>query len=242
VLQSGTIRTFSKLERVLLFFGILLVSVYVANQVYGAIYSHASVQSFWAHQTSPPMVVEAQSIWRSGAPDFRLWSENRIRAYQRSLAANVSPPLGILEISALQLQVPVLEGTDELTLDRAVGHIPGTTPLGEPGNIGIAGHRDGFFRGLKDVHVGETIDLYTQHGRSRYAVDEIRIVSPDDVSVLAPRGNPSLTLVTCYPFYFVGSAPSRYIVHATTVANADDLRRSETPREKAKAQIDEHAK
>ena len=212
---SATIRSFNKLEKLLLFFGILLVSVYVANRVYSAIYSHASIQSFWAHQTSPPTVVEAQSKWHSGVPDFRLWSEKRIRAYQSSLAATVSPPLGILEISAIQLQVPVLEGTDELTLDRAVGHIPGTAPLGETGNIGIAGHRDGFFRGLKDVHVGETIDVYTQRGRSRYVVDEIQTVSPDDVSVLAPRAKPSLTLVTCYPFYFVGSAPLRYIVHAT---------------------------
>jgi sortase A len=107
-LPRATIRSFSKLERLLLFFGILLVSIYVANRVYGAIYSRASLQSFWAHQTSPPTVVEAQSVWHSGVPDFRLWSEKRIRAYQTSLAAIVSPPLGVLEISAIQLHVPVL--------------------------------------------------------------------------------------------------------------------------------------
>jgi sortase A len=221
---SATIRRFNKLERLWLLFGMLLLSVYVANRVYGAIYSHASIQSFWAHQASP-QVVEAQSIWHSGIPDFRLWSQKRIRAYQTSLAAIVSPPLGVLEISAIQLHVPVLEGTDDLTLDRAVGHITGTAALGETGNIGIAGHRDGFFRGLKDVHVGETIDVYTQRGRSRYAVDEIQTVSPDDVSVLAPRAKPSLTLVTCYPFYFVGSAPLRYIVHATA-ADTNELKSS----------------
>jgi len=215
VLPSGTIRSFSRVERILLFFGIFLISVYVANRVYSGVYSHASVQSFWAHQTSSPILAEVQSKRRSGTPDFRLWSEKRIRAYQASLAANVAPPLGVLEISALQLRVPILEGTDELTLDRAVGHIAGTASFGGDGNIGIAGHRDGFFRGLKDIRVGQTIDVYTQRGRSRYVVDEIQIVSPDDVSVLAPRAEPSLTLVTCYPFYFVGSAPSRYIVHAT---------------------------
>jgi sortase A len=240
VRPSAIIRSFSKPERILLFFGILLVSIYVANRAYSAIYSHASVQSFWAHQTSPPIVVEAQSIWHSGIPDFRLWSQKRIRAYQTSLAANISPPLGVLEISAIQLQVPVLEGTDELTLDRAVGHIPGTAPLGETGNIGIAGHRDGFFRGLKDVHVGETIDVYTQRGRSRYAVDEIQTVSPDDVAVLAPRATPSLTLVTCYPFYFVGSAPLRYIVHARA-ADPNQLKRCEQPCIEAKTQADEQA-
>jgi sortase A len=240
VRPSAIIRNFSKLERILLFFGILLVSIYVANRAYSAIYSHASVQSFWAHQTSPPTVVEAQSIWHGGVPDFRLWSQKRIRAYQTSLAANISPPLGVLEIFAIQLQVPVLEGTDELTLDRAVGHIPGTTPLGETGNIGIAGHRDGFFRGLKDVHVGETIDVYTQRGRSRYAVDEIQTVSPDDVSVLAPRAKPSLTLVTCYPFYFVGSAPLRYIVHARA-ADTNQLKSCEQACIEAKSQTDERA-
>ena len=212
---SGVVRSFSTLEKIVLISGIFLVSVYVANRVYSGIYSQASVQSFWAHQTSSPILAEVQSKQRSGTPDFRLWSEKRIRAYQASLAANIAPPLGVLEISALQLHVPVMEGTDDLTLDRGVGHISGTGSLGGDGNVGIAGHRDGFFRGLKDIRVGQTIDVYTQRGRSRYVVDEIQIVSPDDVSVLAPRAAPSLTLVTCYPFYFVGSAPSRYIVHAT---------------------------
>lgn len=218
----GTVGRFARPERILLFIGIFLVCIYVASRVYSGIYSHASEQSFWAHQTSPATLVDVQSKEGSGAPDFRLWSQKRIRAYQASLGANVPPPLGVLEISGLQLHVPVLEGTDDLTLDRGVGHIPGTAALGEAGNVGIAGHRDGFFRGLKDVHVGDTIDVYTQRGRSRYVVDEIRIVSPDDVSVLAPREEPSLTLVTCYPFYFVGSAPSRYIVHAT-MADVDDV-------------------
>jgi sortase A len=240
VLRIGIIRSFSKLEKVLLFFGILLISVYITNRIYSAIYSYASLESFRAHQTSPPVVIDAQSNWHGGIPDFRLWSEKRIRAYRTSLAAIVSPPLGVLEISAIQLHVPVLEGTDELTLDRAVGHIPGTAPLGEPGNTGIAGHRDGFFRGLKDVHVGETIDLYTQRGRSRYAVDEIETVSPDDVSVLAPRAKPSLTLVTCYPFYFVGSAPLRYIVHAMA-ADTNQLKSSEQPGMEAKSQANEQA-
>jgi sortase A len=128
---------------------------------------------------------------------------------------NVPPPVGVLDIPSLQLQVPVLEGTDDLTLDRGVGHITGTPWLSDGGNIGIAGHRDGFFRALKDIHVGDTIDLHSQQGSTHYLVDEIQIVSPDEVSVLEPRAKSSLTLVTCYPFYFVGSAPLRYIVHAT---------------------------
>ena len=226
---SDTIRSLSRLERILLFFGILLIAVYVANRTYSAIYSTSSLQSFWAAEASAQAQAGIKPQSSSGVPDFSLWSGQRIRAYQASLAAKVPPPAGVLNIPSLRLQVPVLEGTDDLTLDRGVGHIAGTAPLGESGNIGIAGHRDGFFRVLKDIHVGGTVDLYTQHGRSRYVVDEIQIVSPDEVSVLAPRAKPSLTLVTCYPFYFVGSAPSRYIVHAT-VADVDDPKKfSETP-------------
>jgi sortase A len=215
VLGNSTIRSFSWLERLLLFSGILLTSVFVTNWVYSAIYSHASVQSFWVSQASAQAAAEPDSQPQIGRPDLRLWSVKRIKAYQASLLVGVPPPLGVLDIPSLQLQVPVLEGTDDLTLDRAVGHISGTAWLSDGGNIGIAGHRDGFFRALKDIHVGDTIDLHSQHGNTHYLVDEIQIVSPDDVSVLEPRAKSSLTLVTCYPFYFVGSAPLRYIVHAT---------------------------
>ncbi len=213
--------------------GLLLLFLYMANRTYSAIYSRSSLQSFWAAEASAQAQAGIKPQSSSRLPDFSLWSDKRIRAYHTSLAANVPPPLGVLDIPSLRLQVPVLEGTDDLTLNRGVGHISGTGTLGGDGNIGIAGHRDGFFRVLKDIHVGQTIDVYTQRGRSRYVVDEIQIVSPDDVSVLAPRAEPSLTLVTCYPFYFVGSAPSRYIVHATLAE--DDLRSSETPGHVAKA-------
>jgi len=211
----------------------LLISVYIGNRFYGAIYSRSSLQSFWASQATAQTATKTKSQSQSGLPDFRLWSEKRIQKYQASLLLKVPPPLGVIEIPSLGLQVPLLEGTDDLTLDRGVGHIAGTASPGESGNIGIAGHRDGFFRRLKDIHVGDTIDIQSQQGSSHYRVDEIQIVSPDDVSVLGPRTRPSLTLVTCYPFYFVGSAPSRYIVHAT-LANGDDLKTSETPARQAK--------
>ena len=91
-------------------------------------------------------------------------------------------------------------------MNHAVGRILGTAWPGEEGNIGIAGHRDGFFRGLKDVVVGDTIDLKMLKGTDKYIVDQIQIVKPNQVDVLKPRSIPSLTLVTCYPFYFLGSA------------------------------------
>jgi sortase A len=226
VQRNSTAPGFSRLERVLLVCGILLVSVYIGSRFYAAAYSRSSLQSFWASQAAAQALDEASAQSQSGLPDFRLWSEKRIQKYQASLLAKVPPPLGVIEIPSLGLQVPILEGTDDLTLDRGVGHIAGTALPGEAGNIGIAGHRDGFFRGLKDIRVGDTIDLQSQQGKLHYRVDELQIVSPDEVSVLEPRTKPSLTLVTCYPFYFVGSAPSRYIVHAT-LANEDDLKVSE---------------
>jgi sortase A len=148
-------------------------------------------------------------------PDFSLWSEKRIQEYQESLAAHFSPALALLRIPKIDLEVPILEGTDDLSLNRAVGHIAGTPRPGENGNVGIAGHRDGFFRGLKDVSTGDTIEIVTPDSVNRYVIDDITVVNPTDVSVLAARAQPSVTLVTCYPFYFIGSAPQRYIVRAS---------------------------
>jgi sortase A len=148
------------------------------------------------------------------AVDQSRWDYRRIQAYVRALNEDAPPPLAVLRIPRIGLEVPVLEGTDELTLDRAVGWIEGTARPGEPGNVGIAGHRDGFFRGLKDVKSGDSIELLTLTGAQSFRVAEIRIVSPDDVRVLHPTVVPVITLVTCFPFYFVGSAPKRFVVRA----------------------------
>jgi sortase A len=123
--------------------------------------------------------------------------------------------MAVLSIDKLRIRVPVFDGTDDLVLNRGVGWIMGTARPGEAGNIGIAGHRDGFFRGLKDIIVGDAVELKTLEEQATYIVDQIEIVNPESVEVLQPGGVPSLTLVTCYPFYFIGSAPQRYIVHAT---------------------------
>jgi sortase A len=147
--------------------------------------------------------------------DFTLWSKKRIQAYEESLLRYFSRPIAVLRICRVNLEVPVLEGTDDLTLNRGVGHIPGTGFPGQEGNIGIAGHRDGFFRVLKDVAPGDVIELVSAKQKDIYTVDQIVLVLPNDTSVLSPRTRRSLTLVTCYPFYFVGSAPKRYIVQAS---------------------------
>jgi LPXTG-site transpeptidase (sortase) family protein len=123
--------------------------------------------------------------------------------------------IGRLDIPRLNLSVMVREGADERTLSRAVGHIPGTALPGKIGNVGLAGHRDTFFRALRNIREDDTIELETTSGSFRYVVKSTKIVTPRDVSVLEASGGETLTLVTCYPFYYVGSAPKRFIVHAS---------------------------
>ena len=148
------------------------------------------------------------------ATDQSLWSAGRIAKFRQSLNQSFAPPLAVLRIPKLGLEVPVLPGIDELPLNRAVGALPGTAVPGEAGNVGIAGHRDSYFRGLKDIVTGDRLELETLAGKQEYRVTSIRIVAPDAVEVLAPTTQPALTLVTCYPFYFVGNAPQRFIVRA----------------------------
>jgi sortase A len=153
----------------------------------------------------------------AGTPDQSLWSPNRVSAWHKALGEPGPDPLAVLRIPKIGLEVAVLPGTDDRTLDRGVGHIEDTAPPGTDGNSGIAGHRDGFFRGLKDIAPGDAIELDTLHGKEIYRVERTWVVEPEDVSVLDPTPTRALTLVTCYPFYFVGSAPQRFIVRAVRV-------------------------
>jgi sortase A len=150
----------------------------------------------------------------AGTPDQSLWSPGRVTAWQKAHSTPAPDPLAVLRIPKIHLEAPVLSGTDDGTLDRAVGHIEGTATPGAEGNSGIAGHRDGFFRGLKDITPGDMIELDTIPGSASYRVERVWIVDPEDVSVLDPTSTRALTLVTCYPFYYVGSAPRRFIVRA----------------------------
>jgi sortase A len=125
--------------------------------------------------------------------------------------------LGRLEIPRLGLSVVVGQGMDGATLRRAAGHIAGTALPGRSGNVGIAGHRDTLFRPLRNIQQGDLIKLTTLQEEYRYRVVSATIVSPADVTVLDSDGSDVLTLVTCYPFYFVGPAPDRFIVRAERV-------------------------
>jgi sortase A len=212
-------------ERLLVIVAVLLLALYVSARIHRSVLSRATIRAFEKQQK--PDVGESAKLGDLAAaePDFRLWSPQRIKDYQDSIAAYASPAIAILRIPKVDIEVPVLEGTDDLALNRGVGHIEGTARPGESGNMGIAGHRDGFFRGLKDVVNGDKIELITKKGTENYIIDQITIVKRADVSVLAPRERSSLTLVTCYPFYFIGSAPERYIVQAS-LADTDRERSS----------------
>lgn len=127
--------------------------------------------------------------------------------------------LGSISIPRLRISSAILEGTDDHALALSVGHIPGTAAPGREGNVALAGHRDTFFRGLRNIRNRDDILLTTSVGTQFYEVESTRIVSPEDVSVLNDVGRPLLTLVTCYPFYYIGSAPKRFIVRAHLVGH-----------------------
>jgi sortase A len=130
------------------------------------------------------------------------------------VAAKDGDVLGRIEIPRLGVSVAILEGTTSQTLRLGVGHIEGTALPGEPGNVGIAGHRDTYFRALKGIRTNDEIQVQTATGLSRFEVDSVQIVDPGDTGVLAPSAESAITLVTCYPFHFIGAAPKRFVVHA----------------------------
>ena len=125
--------------------------------------------------------------------------------------------IGRMDVPRLELTAIVVEGTSSSAMRRAVGHISGTALPGETGNVGISGHRDTFFRPLRHVQKEDLITLTTLRGQYRYRVISMQIVEPTDIEVLDPTTDEVLTLVTCYPFYYVGAAPERFIVRARRV-------------------------
>lgn len=216
--------TITRFERILLVLGLTLIAVWAAARFHSAVSSRAAIREFAdASEASSDKNAAATPGSAMSAPiDFGLWAPKRIAAYEDSLAKKTDLPLAILRIRKINLEVPVFNDTDDLTLDRGVGRILGTARIGGSGNLGVAGHRDGFFRGLQSISPGDAVQLVRPGHSDEYVVNEIRIVTPDDVSVLRPTPVPTLTLVTCFPFYFVGHAPKRYIVVAP-LARTDDV-------------------
>jgi sortase A len=207
-------------ERIFLGIGLTLLGIWAGARIYGSWASRAAINRFQASATAAvPSPVNAavtkDAYLPDSAVDFTLWNPKRIIAYKDSLSAKTDLPLAILRIPRINLEVPVFNDTDDLTLNRGVGRILGTAQIGQRGNLGIAGHRDGFFRGLKDVVADDVVEVIRPGQTDLYAITHIQIVAPENVSVLAPTAAPTLTLVTCYPFYFIGNAPQRYVVTAS---------------------------
>ena len=215
--RSGWNRRLHLMERIAWAVALVLGGTWATARVLGGFESRRSLAAFQQVQVAgaPVSAPALAPLEASVQVDQRLWDAARIKAYARTLARPAPPPLAVLRIPRLGLEVPVLEGTDEWTLDRGVGHIEGTAAPGHAGNVGIAGHRDGFFRVLKDIAEGDVLELALRGGVRRFRVAQLEIVRPDDVRVLEATPKGQVTLVTCYPFYFVGSAPQRFIVQAS---------------------------
>jgi sortase A len=126
--------------------------------------------------------------------------------------------VGRLVISRIGVSVMVLQGVEEATLHLGAGHVPGTPLPGGDGNSAIAAHRDTFFRKLKAVRTGDRVRFSSVGGDFEYRIQSTEIVAPDDTRVIESHGSKELTLISCYPFYFVGAAPHRFIVHAIPVS------------------------
>jgi sortase A len=217
-----------RLGTFLIALGVALLGVWAAARVHAVLGSRQDRSRFEEQRAAArapaalptPASAPPLRTLSEGPVDVSLWSEVRVKEWKESLAADRRAPLAILRMPRLKIDVPVLEGTDDLTLNRGAGWIEGTARPGETGNVGLSAHRDGFFRALKDVAIGDELVLETARETTRYAVAWTRIVDPDDVTVLDETGGSAVTLVTCYPFYYVGSAPQRLIVRATPVTAA----------------------
>lgn len=141
----------------------------------------------------------------------------KVRATPGPHLVAMGDAIGEMKIPRIGMETIVVQGESAKILHRAVGHLPETAMPGEPGNVALAGHRDGFFRPLKDIRLGDAISLNTLDGEFVYRVESTEVVWPSDVQVLRATRENTLTLVTCYPFYYIGSAPKRFIVHARQI-------------------------
>lgn len=176
-------------------------------------WSSYTILAAWSHQRT-----ERAALERARGQE----SPTLARAETPSAAAAPRPlstgeTIGSLEVPRLRFSAIVAEGDDDGTLKIAVGHLPDTPLPWNDGNSALAGHRDGLFRPLEKIRVGDELTFSTPRGDLRYRVSETKIVDPDDLSVLDSGGGPMLTLITCYPFHYIGPAPRRFIVHAEAI-------------------------
>ena len=194
-------RHFEYLERASLFSGAILLMTAGLTWLDGMAQSRSAVVDF-----------EQIRERVASSADQEYWSQQRKSDYQQSLRQDSGTTLAILRIPSVSIEVPVFDSIGSTALNRGAGHVSGTAAPDSSGNIAIAGHRDGWFRGLKNLSIGSEIELATLTSKRTFRVSELSIVDPLDVDVLDATDETVLTLITCYPFYYVGPAPDRYIV------------------------------
>jgi sortase A len=182
-------------EKVLSLVGILLLITYASARLQSQSSSRLMLDGFDSlHKIGSDKALDSEGV------NFTSWSPKRRHAYLKSLRVKRDQPIAVLRIPKIHLKVPVFNGTDELRLNRGVGRIVGTAEIGQNGNVAIAGHRGGFFRGLKDIEPGDATELVTRGKTIHFLIGRTQIVRREDVSVLTNTGSPSLTLVTCSRF------------------------------------------
>lgn len=243
-LLAGNRRGGRLLEAAAWTFGVLLILTYFGTRAYGEIERRQAVATFAQARSQPsqppvqPVPVNSPKRAAAEVPSAARgigaerpssdpgraqenWSVSRIRAHAAVVAesgeSSASPPAALLRIRRVGLEVPVYADATERNLNRGAGLIAGTSAPDGGGNTGIAAHRDGYFRVLADVVMGDVLELETHSGQRRYRVTELSVVEPTDMSSLDATDVSTVTLVTCYPFYFAGPAPHRYIVRAVAV-------------------------
>ena len=194
----------------LLLVGLACLGIYCYSYLYRTTYQ---LYEGWRFDHEAPSATPAPAVKPGTLPVVLPDPDHGAPAPKHSGSTSV---IGRISIPHLHLSAIVEEGIDDMTLSRAVGHIPGTALPGETGNIGIAGHRDTFFRALKDLQPQDEIDFTTHSGRFHYTVESLSVVEPDNVGVLKSDGGQTLTIVTCFPFQYIGNAPHRFIVHAVS--------------------------
>lgn len=207
------------IERALIVIGLVCVGVWAWSWIDAQIYQYRENKLLEEASIARTAASESDSLGTFRAPSLPAPQEKK----ERSLPGEVGSLVGRIEIPRIDVSAIVLEGVDKKTLRRGVGRIPKTALPGDEGNVGLAAHRDSFFRGLKDVRKNDIITLKTLDDTYYYRVDWTEIVLPQDTDVLADSGVPELTLVTCYPFYYVGTAPKRFIVRAQRIDEAAAL-------------------
>jgi len=158
----------------------------------------------------------------TATPNHPMWSQTRLHEYEASLHLPMDPPVASLQIVSIGLRVPVYGDTGEWHLNRGAGLIHGMAAPGEGGNLGIAGHRDGYFRALKKLRVNDSVVLRANGHRFFYKVSSIDVVPKTEVALLADTSDPTMTLVTCFPFYYVGEAPQRFVARAVLERTVGD--------------------